>query len=81
MAKADCLIAEVTLPSLGVGYKIAYAPHLRKIPVLAVFEKDKESQISTMMRDNTSGNYKIIGCQNEEELEKIIKIFLPSLSK
>jgi nucleoside 2-deoxyribosyltransferase len=81
MSQADCLIAEITLPSLGVGYEIAYALHVRKIPTLVLFEKDKENQVSAMMRGNTLENYKLFGYQNEKELGKIIKIFLSSLNK
>ena len=34
---ADVLVAEVSVPSHGVGYEIAYARHVRKIPVIALF--------------------------------------------
>lgn len=78
MAQADCLIAEITTPSLGVGYEIAYALHLRKIPVLALFEKDKEHQVSAMMRGNTVAGYKIVGYQ-ERDLERIIRDFLKKI--
>ncbi|MEW6407813.1 MAG: nucleoside 2-deoxyribosyltransferase [Patescibacteria group bacterium] len=78
MAQADCLIAEITLPSLGVGYEIAYALHTRKIPVLALFEKDKKHQVSAMMRGNTLPNYQILGYE-EGELKATIKNFLSKL--
>jgi len=34
--QAAAVIAEVTVPSLGVGYEIAYALHARAIPVLGL---------------------------------------------
>lgn len=34
--QAAAVIAEVTVPSLGVGYEIAYALHVRAIPVLGL---------------------------------------------
>ncbi len=34
--RAAAVIAEVTVPSLGVGYEIAYALHVRNIPVLGL---------------------------------------------
>lgn len=79
MAKADCLIAEITLPSLGVGYEIAYALHAKKIPVLALFEREKENQISAMMRGNTAAGYTVAGYKGED-LERIIGDFLEKIS-
>lgn len=78
MSQADCLIAEITLPSLGVGYEIAYALHVEKIPVLALYEKDKEHQVSAMMRGNTTFRYQIVGYK-EKDLEQIIKGFLEKI--
>ena len=36
--QCDCLIAEVTVPSIGVGYEICHAVGLKK-PVLCVYEE------------------------------------------
>jgi len=49
----DIVIAEVSIPSLGVGYEIAYALHLNK-PVLGVYEVKRV--ISAMILGNTSPN-------------------------
>src|SRR5689334_5677441 len=38
--KSRGMVAEVSNPSLGVGYEIAYAKHVCKIPVFAVALKD-----------------------------------------
>lgn len=46
--KADAIIAEVTNPSLGVGYEIAFAENLRK-PILALFRIDSERKLSAMI--------------------------------
>lgn len=34
--RSDALIAEVTNPSLGVGYEIAYARHVRQLPIICL---------------------------------------------
>lgn len=52
--EADLLIAEVSQPSIGVGYEIALAESLG-IPVLALFNLGAEKPISAMI----SGNFKI----------------------
>lgn len=49
--EADVVIAEVTHPSLGVGYEIAYAEQLKK-PVLCLFNKDTKARLSAMIEGN-----------------------------
>ena len=35
--QSDLVVAEVSVPSLGVGYEIAYATRIRQIPVIALY--------------------------------------------
>lgn len=46
--KADGIIAEVTNPSLGVGYEIALAENLRK-PILALYRQNDDRKLSAMI--------------------------------
>ena len=48
---ADVIIAEVTKPSLGVGYELAIAEKLN-IPVLCLYRYSKDSKISAMIMGN-----------------------------
>ena len=48
------MVAEVSGPSLGVGFEIAYALFAKNIPVLAVYH-DQVTQLSSM----------ITGCNNK----------------
>lgn len=48
LRKADFLVAEVTTPSLGVGYEIAKATEWGK-PVLCVFRTDRGKKLSAMI--------------------------------
>ena len=70
--EADIVFAEITTPSLGVGYEIAYAENLGK-KVVCMYEKDKN--VSGFIRGNN--NLIQIPYTNIEELiakiEKIIK--------
>ncbi|MBP1753344.1 MAG: nucleoside 2-deoxyribosyltransferase superfamily protein [Geobacteraceae bacterium] len=50
---ADVLIAEVSQPSCGVGYEIAYAES-RGIPVLALYYRGATHPISAMIAGNRS---------------------------
>ncbi|MDQ3065079.1 MAG: nucleoside 2-deoxyribosyltransferase [bacterium] len=46
--QADAIIAEVTNPSLGVGYEIALAETLNK-PILALFRNTSDKKLSAMI--------------------------------
>lgn len=48
IGQADAIIAEVTNPSLGVGYEIARAEKMGK-PVLCLFRPSEERKLSAMI--------------------------------
>lgn len=67
LEECDILFAEITVPSLGVGYELAYAESKNK-RVICMFEKDKN--ISGFIRGDN--NFIQIPYSNMEELiEKI----------
>lgn len=49
--EADIIIAEVTNPSLGVGYELAYAETLGK-PILCLFDSASGRSLSAMIQGN-----------------------------
>lgn len=49
--ECDILIAEVTVPSLGVGYEIGYAESLNK-RIICIYQNDES--ISAMIKGNNS---------------------------
>ena len=52
--ECQLMLAEVTVPSLGVGYEIATALHLNK-PILCLYDlEDPPKRISAMVAGNTS---------------------------
>jgi 2'-deoxynucleoside 5'-phosphate N-hydrolase len=63
--QADIVIADVTTPSLGVGYEIAYAIQ-RKIPVIACFYEKSGRRLSAMIAGNPK--LKVILYQNLTDL-------------
>src|SRR3989338_903815 len=71
---ADCIIAEVTKPSLGVGSEITYALTKEK-PVLALVFEGYEDRISPIISGNPSENL-FIEYYNFDKLSFIIKDFL-----
>ena len=52
LAEANILIAEVSTPSLGVGYELAVAEKLG-IPCLCLFRKQQNSELSAMILGNS----------------------------
>jgi hypothetical protein len=46
---ADLVVAEVSVPSLGVGYEIAYATRVRRVPVIALYRRAWTQRCSAMI--------------------------------
>ena len=74
--EADAVIAEVTNPSLGVGYEIAKAEEWGK-PVLALFRTDGDRKLSAMIEG--SPTVKIIYYTDIAAVKGDIDYFLSSL--
>ncbi len=77
LKECDGVIAEVSLPSLGVGYEIAYALNLEK-PVLALYNEER-NPISAMISGNTSQYITIRSYKQIEDLLKHISLYLSKL--
>jgi nucleoside 2-deoxyribosyltransferase len=62
----DCavLIAEVSMPSHGVGYEIGFSLGLGK-PVLALYKEGR--RVSKMISGNPDRNLSVVSYQNPEE--------------
>ena len=69
------MIAEISGPSLGVGFEIAYALTKRKIPVLALVNK-KVKSFSTMLSGCDSELLTIAKYDDEHELREIIRAYI-----
>ena len=67
IAESDIVVADVTTPSLGVGYEIREAEKLEK-PVLCLFNKQLGTRLSAMIEGNT--HLKIL---KYDELNKILE--------
>lgn len=74
------IIAEVSGPSLGVGFEIAYALFYLKKPVLALYNSNVP-HLSAMIRGCDSPLISVQSYLSEVELEKYIKIYLQMIIK
>ena len=73
LEEADCLIAEVSNPSLGVGYEIARSISMRK-PVLCLFNEYAERKLSAMIAGSHEVN--LVRYKTFEELIRGIDKFI-----
>ncbi|MCA9333043.1 nucleoside 2-deoxyribosyltransferase [Candidatus Saccharibacteria bacterium] len=71
--EADCIIAEVTQPSLGVGYELGIAEIL-KTPVLALFDETSGRRLSPMVSGNP--HVKVVRYTNISDTKRVIEEFL-----
>ena len=71
--ESDIIIAEVSTPSLGVGYEIASALNLGK-PVFCLFNSNRGSNLSAMIRG--SGKVKVYEYETFQDIEGILSEIL-----
>ncbi len=69
ITQSDVVVADVTVPSLGVGYEIAYAEKLGK-KIYCIYHKEDDKRISAMIAG--CPNCEVFPYETKEELKKII---------
>jgi len=72
------MIAEISGPSLGVGFEIAYAVYYKQIPVLALANNTVES-VSAMITGCDSNLLTVAKYVEVEELKEIIRLYIKEL--
>lgn len=75
---ADAVIAEVSVPSHGVGYEVGYALNLEK-PVLCLFERGR--RVSKMITGNTHASLQTQSYQDPQEAVGLARQFLRGLAE
>ena len=76
LREADVLVAEVTTPSLGVGYEIALAESWGK-PVLCLFRPESGRRLSAMIAG--AAGVRVEEYASVEEAEAVVADFMRSL--
>ncbi len=71
--ESDRVIAEITVPSIGVGYEICHAASHRK-PVLCLYQEGTKA--SAMVLGNTTGYVTSRSYSDRKQLEEILMDFL-----
>ena len=73
LADADLIVAEVSTPSLGVGYELGRAESLGK-PILCLYREQDGRRLSAMVSGNP--NMAVVRYQTVEEAQTYIRTFL-----
>jgi nucleoside 2-deoxyribosyltransferase len=73
MRAADALIAEVSVPSHGVGYEIGFALGLGK-PVLCLYEQGQ--LVSKMITGNPDPHLRVLSYTSVDEAVRIVRDFI-----
>lgn len=76
LMEADAVVAEVTIPSHGVGYEIARAETMSK-PVLCIYRPGTERRLSAMLAGSPALQCKIYA--TVEDLTPILERFLKTV--
>ncbi|MDF1573813.1 MAG: nucleoside 2-deoxyribosyltransferase [Bacteroidales bacterium] len=77
IVNSDLLVAEVTVPSLGVGYEIGRAIEMGK-PVLCLFKQDSGYTLSAMI--SGSDQVKMEYYQSLDEVKELFQAFFSCFS-
>lgn len=68
--KCDIVVADVTVPSLGVGYEIAYAENIKK-KIICLYKPDPSRELSAMIKGNP--NLKLFEYNDSVEISSILE--------
>uniref|UniRef100_A0A3B3YUD3 2'-deoxynucleoside 5'-phosphate N-hydrolase 1 n=1 Tax=Poecilia mexicana TaxID=48701 RepID=A0A3B3YUD3_9TELE len=79
LQQSDVVVAEVTQPSLGVGYELGRAADMKEKKVLCLFRPSSGRALSAMIRGAADGRRLLVVDYNEEQLEAVLDRFFSSL--
>jgi len=72
LKECDCVVAEISQPSFGVGYEVGYALAKLDKRVYVFYNKKHEEEVSIMATGNGEANAIKFQYANEEELKQIL---------
>ncbi|KAL5463243.1 hypothetical protein EMCRGX_G032123 [Ephydatia muelleri] len=79
LEKSDVIVAEVTQPSLGVGYEIGRAVDLNK-RILCLFRPETGKRLSAMIRGAHNGSTFTVKDYSIDQAEGILENYFSALS-
>nr|XP_020477912.1 2'-deoxynucleoside 5'-phosphate N-hydrolase 1 [Monopterus albus] len=80
LQESDVVVAEVTQPSLGVGYELGRAFDMKK-KILCLFRPSSGRTLSAMIRGADDGNRFLVRDYSEDKVENILEEFFENQKK
>uniref|UniRef100_A0A3Q1GPM7 2'-deoxynucleoside 5'-phosphate N-hydrolase 1 n=1 Tax=Acanthochromis polyacanthus TaxID=80966 RepID=A0A3Q1GPM7_9TELE len=80
LRQSDIIVAEVTQPSLGVGYELGRGVAMKK-KILCLFRPSSGRTLSAMIRGAADGEQFVVKDYNEDEVETILDEFFSNLKR
>nr|Q4S2L4.2 RecName: Full=5-hydroxymethyl-dUMP N-hydrolase; AltName: Full=2'-deoxynucleoside 5'-phosphate N-hydrolase 1 [Tetraodon nigroviridis] len=74
LRQSDVVVAEVTQPSLGVGYELGRAVDMKK-KVLCLFRPSSGRRLSAMIRGADNGDSFVVRDYCQDEIEQVLEDF------
>ncbi|CAK6981209.1 '-deoxynucleoside 5'-phosphate N-hydrolase 1 [Scomber scombrus] len=79
LTQSDVIVAEVTQPSLGVGYELGRAVDMKK-RILCLFRPSSGRSLSAMIR-GLDGELVVVRDYREDEVENVVEEFFSTLQR
>ncbi|XP_038586226.1 2'-deoxynucleoside 5'-phosphate N-hydrolase 1-like [Micropterus salmoides] len=80
LRQSDVVVAEVTQPSLGVGYELGRAVSMKK-KILCLFRPASGRNLSAMIRGADDGDLFVVKDYSEDEVENVLQEFFNDLKR
>jgi 2'-deoxynucleoside 5'-phosphate N-hydrolase len=77
LKESDCMVAEVSSASSGVGFEISYALYQLNIPVLALYKNN--ANVSAMIKGCSSSLLKLVPYTSIDEMKNQLNNFMNSV--
>ncbi|XP_041802902.1 2'-deoxynucleoside 5'-phosphate N-hydrolase 1 [Chelmon rostratus] len=80
LRQSDVIVAEVTQPSLGVGYELGRAVDMKK-KIFCLFRPSSGRSLSAMIRGADDGELFVVRDYSEDEVENVLEEFFNELKR
>ncbi|XP_044069497.1 2'-deoxynucleoside 5'-phosphate N-hydrolase 1 [Siniperca chuatsi] len=80
LRQSDVIVAEVTQPSLGVGYELGRAVDMKK-KIFCLFRPSSGRSLSAMIRGADDGELFVVRDYSEDEVENVLEEFFSGLKR
>ncbi|XP_059179937.1 2'-deoxynucleoside 5'-phosphate N-hydrolase 1 [Centropristis striata] len=80
LQQSDVVVAEVTQPSLGVGYELGRAIDMKK-KIFCLFRPSSGRRLSAMIRGADDGVLFVVKDYSEDEVENVLEEFFNKLKR